>query len=52
MAFFVGVLLIVDVLILLTYTVVEGREGNLGPTKTVNAENPSDIRGVTQKVLL
>ena len=51
LALFVGILVIVDVVILLIYTVVEGYEGNLGPTKTVNAENPSDTRGVKHCVI-
>ena len=51
MALFVGILVIVDVLILLIYTVVEGYEGNLGPTKIVSVENPSDTRGVKHCVL-
>ena len=46
LALFVGILVVVDVVVLITYTIVEGLQDNLGPTKTVNVENPSDIRGV------
>ena len=46
LALFVGVLVIVDILILLIYTVHETFWGDLGPTKMVNVENPSDTHGV------
>ena len=44
---FVLALVVVDVVILLTYTIVEGINGNLEPMKVVNAENPNDIIGVS-----
>ena len=52
MALFVGILVIVDVLILLIYTVHEGIWGNLDPTKTINVENPSDTHGVSTALKL
>jgi len=38
----------VDVVILFVYTLVEGLMGNLEPTRTVHAENPSDSHGVSR----
>ena len=42
LALFVCALVMVDVVILSVYTVLEGLRGNLEPTRTVNAENPSE----------
>ena len=44
---FVLALVVVDVVILMTYTIVEGVKGNLEPMRVVNAENPHDIIGVS-----
>ena len=46
LALFVCALVMVDVVILLVYTLVEGLMGSLEPKRTVNAENPSEIIGV------
>ena len=48
LALFVCALVTVDVVILSVYTLVEGLRGNLEPTRTVNAENPLDTRGVSR----
>lgn len=40
-------LVLVDVVILFTYTILEGIQDNLSPVKTANAENPSEIHGVS-----
>ena len=44
---FVLALVSVDVVILFTYTILEGIQDNLAPIKTANAENPSEIHGVS-----
>jgi len=46
LALFVCALVAVDVVILFVYTLVEGV--SLEATRTVNAENPSDTRGVSR----
>lgn len=46
-ALYVLALVLVDVVILLTYTIVEVIQDNLAPMKTANAENPSGIQGVS-----
>jgi len=48
LALFVCALVMVDVVILFVYTLVEGVRGNLEPTRTIHAENPSDARGVSR----
>ena len=48
LALFVCALVMVDLVILLVYTLVEGLMGSLGPKRTVNAENPSEIQGVSK----
>jgi len=48
LALFVCALVMVDVVILLVYTLVEGLMGSLEPKRTVNAENPSEIQGVSK----
>ena len=48
LALFVCALVMVDVVILLVYTLVEGLMGSLEPKRTVNAENPSEIKGVSK----
>jgi len=48
LALFVCALVTVDVVILFVYTLVEGLMGNLEPTRTVHAENPSDSHGVSR----
>ena len=44
----VGVLLLVviDLIILITYTAVEGARGNLSALRVLNRENPEDVSGV------
>ena len=43
-----GVLLLVviDLIVLITYTAVEGARGNLSAQRVTNRENPEDIIGV------
>ena len=41
LALFVCALVVVDVVILLVYTLVEGLRGNLTPIRVTSAENPS-----------
>ena len=43
-----GVLLLVviDLIVLITYTAVEGARGNLSTQRVTNRENPEDIIGV------
>jgi len=48
LALFVCALVMVDVAILLVYTLVEGLMESLEPKRTVNAENPSEIKGVSK----
>ena len=48
LALIVCALVTVDVVILSGYTLVEGLRGNLEPTRTVNAENPLETRGVSR----
>ena len=43
----VFLLLAIDLVILVTYTVVEGLEDNLKPTLVVHAGNPSSVEGVS-----
>ena len=40
-------LVLVDLTILLVYTIVEGVRGNLTTTRIFNRENPSDVEGVS-----
>ena len=47
LALFVCALVMIDVVILLMYSLVEGLMGNLKPKRIVNAENPSEILGVS-----
>ena len=42
----VMVLVLVDVIILLAYTIVEGVQGNLTAIRVPNRENPMSIEGV------
>ena len=42
----VGLLLMIDFIILFTYTTVEGAGGNLNTERVANRENPEDITGV------
>ena len=44
---FVCALVMIDVVILLMYSLVEGLMGNLKPKRIVNAEIPSEILGVS-----
>ena len=43
----VGLLIVIDIAILFTYTVVEGSAGNLGPRLAENSENLKDEEGVS-----
>ena len=43
----VAVLVLIDVLILVVYTIVEGPRGNLNATLVQNEENPSSEIGVS-----
>ena len=55
LALFVCALVMVDVAILTGYTLrtlIEGLRGNLEANRTVHAENPSDIIGVSMTRLL
>jgi len=44
---FIAGLVVIDVVILTTYTLAEGLRDNLNPTRTENKENPSDVQGVS-----
>ena len=44
---FIAGLVVIDVVILTTYTLAEGLRDNLNPTRTENTENPSDVQGVS-----
>ncbi len=43
-------LVVVDLVILVLYTVVEGARGNLGAKKIVSVENPMDTKGVSYQL--
>ena len=43
----VALLVAVDLTILITYTIVEGIRGQLGPKRAENAEDPMDMTGVS-----
>ena len=45
----VAALLVVDLTILVMYTIVEGVRGNLVVQRVVSRENPMDISGVSSK---
>ena len=49
MALFVLCLVVIDVVILGTYTLVEGLRGNLGVKLVPNTENPKEIVGVSER---
>ena len=46
------VLVVVDLVILVVYTMVEGIRGNLGAEKIKNRENPMDTKGVSRSVCI
>lgn len=43
----VGFLVLIDLIILVIYTLVEGLRGNLGATRIANEENPEETSGVS-----
>ena len=43
-------LVVVDLVILVVYTMVEGIKGNLGAEKVENRENPIDTKGVSRSM--
>ena len=45
-------LLVIDFVILITYTVVAGLLGQLGAKEIPNGENPMDITGVSNDVIV
>lgn len=44
----VGLLVSIDLTILVTYTIVQGVRGQLGPVLEENGENPIEIEGVSE----
>ena len=46
LALFVLLLVIIDLIILITYTAVEGVRGNLSAQRVPNRENSRDVSGV------
>ena len=47
-----GLLVAVDLIILITYTIVLGVRGQLAPEKEENGENPMDMEGVSKDDLM
>ena len=47
LALSVLLLVVIDLIILSTYTAVEGARGNLSAQRVTNRENPEDITGVS-----
>ena len=45
---FIAVLVVVDLVILVTFTLTQGIVGGLSASRHENAENPSDVKGVSQ----
>ena len=43
-------LVVVDLVILVVYTMVEGIRGNLGAERIENRENPMDTKGVSRSM--
>ena len=46
----VGLLVLIDLFILMVYTVVEGLRGNLIATRIPNIERPEETSGVSSKI--
>ena len=44
---FIAVLVVVDLVILVTFTLTQGIVGGLSASRHENAENPSDVKGVS-----